>query len=467
MNNVLPFIAIAVAVAALALSPASETKTPKSAILSIALAVAALAAGYFWRNDYNNLLPAAVAFAISVVWVTLTGFVEGFRAGSGTAAAGLAAGLSGLAHWTSAPYLPAVQLGLIAGVSLGAWCTAGMTGNRFSLPLGTALFTAAFIATDFMGAKALENEPGSYFGSMLGLAIAIAGIVGFLTGRSEKRADGALGFVPGWLAVALLLAFGYVVGGRYLEGSNAWMIFDGAVLTGAILHWVIRPAGKDDSLAFLISAVIWIGVATLAFSYQKGFGMAIGLAGAMAVFLVLGNARAMLSAGPLLGLVFYRVLREAFPEATRALDIGQHYAVIGVAFGLVIALLPIDWVRVRQSMSASPLLGRIVWSIILALLPAALAVVLGAKGMVGFVAGLGFAALVDGIRGGSSLLTLVLASGLAAVTTISYGWLANLLDMTRDTKQVAFYWIAGVGIALAVVLSLFSKTDSQPESQLQ
>lgn len=467
MNNVLPFIAIAVAVAALALSPAPETKTPKSAFLSIALGVVALAAGYFWRNDYNNLLPGAVAFAIGVLCVTITGLVEGSRVGSGTAAAGLAAGLSGLAHWADPTYLPAVQLGLVAGVALGAWCTAGMSASRFSLPLGTALFTGAFVAGDFMGFKALANEPGGNFGTMLGLAIAIAGLVGFLAGRSEKRTDGSLAFIPGWLAVALLLAFGYVVGGRYLEGSNAWMIFDGAVLTGAILNWVIRPTGKDDSLAFLVSAVIWIGLATLAFSYQKGFGMAIGLAGAMAVFLVLGNTRAMLSAGPLLGLVFYRVLREAFPEATRALDIGQHYAVIGVAFGLVIALLPVDWVRTRQSLSATTLTGRIVWALILALLPAALAVVLGAKGMVGFVAGLGFAALVDGIRGGSSLVTLVLASGLAAVTTLSYGWLANLLDMTRETKQVAFYWIAGVGIALAVVLSLFSKSDSQPESQLQ
>jgi len=79
--------------------------------------------------------------------------------------------------------------------------------------------------------------------------------------------------------------------------------------------------------------------------------------------------------------------------------------------------------------------------------------------MVGFVAGLGFAALIEGIRNGSSLIPLVLASALAAMTTVSYGWLTNLLDLTRETKQTAFYWIGGTALVLAILIASVSKAD--------
>lgn len=461
MNNVLPFVAIAIAIAALALSSPPDPKPAKPSVLPAALALVALICGYFWRSDYPNLLPAAIAFAVGVAWSMAATFAEGMRAANGAAAAGLAAAAAGFAQWVDPSYLSAVQLGLVAGMALGAWSSAGI--KTFSLPLSTALFTATFVAGDFMGAKALSNEPGSHFGSMAGLAVGIAGLVALLPARAEKRADGSLPFLPGWLAVVLLLAFGYVVGGRFLEGTTAWMIFDGAVIAAAILHWVIRPEGKDDTLSFLIATVIWIGIATLAFSYEKGFGMAIAMIGAAATFLLLGNSRALLSTGPLLGLVFYRVLREAFPETSRALDIGQHYAVIGLAFGLVLSLLPVDWVNRRSGTNALSITGRLVWAVILALACPALAVVLGAKGMVGMVAGLGFAALVDGLRGGTGLITMVVGVALAAMTTLSYGWLTNLLDLTRESKQTAFFWIGGVGVVLAIVLSLFSKPEPAVE----
>lgn len=467
MNNILPFIAIALAVTALVLSPPPEPKEGKPKLVAAALlALLALVAGYLYRNDYVNVLPSAIAFAVGVVAVAVCRVVEDYRSGSGAAAAGIAAGLAAFCHWADPSYLVAVRLGLIVGLALGAWCVNGFSEGRFSLPLSTALFAAAFVAGDFMGSKALDSEPGAHFGSGIGLAIAISGLIGILTSLKDKRRDGSLSFLSGWLAIFLLLVFGYVVGGRYLESKEAWIIFDGAVVAGAILHWTIRPQGKDDSLAFLIAAVIWIGIATLAFSYLKGFGMTIALCGAVASLLVLGNTRALLSAGPLLGLVFYRVLREAYPETTRALDIGQHYAVIGLAFGLVLALLPADWVRPRATSSVKFEIARAVWGITLALLPVGLAVVLGAKGMVGFVAGLGFAALIDGIRASRTPLTLVLAAGLASLTTLAYGWLTNLLDMTREDKQTAFYWIGGVGLFLAIAIAVLSKVEAEPDPQL-
>jgi len=465
MNSVLPFVAIAIALAALALSSPPDPKPAKVSPLPILLALLAVAGGYYWRTNYENLLPAALAFAVGVVGAMVASYAEGIRSANGAAAAGFAACLSGFALWVDKSYMGEVQMGVVGGLALGAWGSA--RSKAFSLPLATALFGAVFAAGDFMGAKALSTEPSSHWGTMAGLAVGIAGLVALLPARAEKRTDGSLPFLPGWLAVVLLLAFGYVVGARYLESTAVWMIFDGSVIAAAVLHWVIRPDGKDDTLAFLVATVIWIGIATLAFSYEKGFGMTVAAIGAVATLLLLGNSRALLSVGPLLGLVFYRVLRETFPDATRALDIGQHYAVIGLAFGIVLALLPVDWLAKRRGTGFASTMGRLVWALILSVAPAALAVVLGAKGMVGLVAGLGFAALVDGLRNGSSLVTLVLATALAAMTTISYGWLDNLLDMTRESKQVAFYWIGGVGVVLAVVLSLFSKTDPTPEIESQ
>jgi len=460
MNTILPFIAFAAAAAALILSPPVEPKPTKGGFIhGIVLILIALGAGYYWRNDYANLLPAAIAFSIGIGVAGLCGFVERIKVGSGAAAAGLGAGLAGLANWVDSSYLSMVQLALIAGLSLGAWCFATNEKGKLSLPLATALFGSVFLAADFMGGKALSNEPGAHFGSTLGLAVAMAGLIGLAAGRSEKRQDGGLPFLAGWLTVILLVALGYAVGARYLDSKESWMIFCGSVVIAAILNWVIRPTGQDDALAFLMSAVIWIGVATLAFSYSRGFGMTIALVGAISTLLLIGNVRALLSAGPLLGLVFYRVLREAFPAATRALDIGQHYAVIGLAFGLTLALLPVDWLKLRSRLTGLAPWGRALWVIALCLLPVGLSVVLGAKGMVGFVAGLGFAALIEGIRNGSSLIPLVLASALAAMTTVSYGWLTNLLDLTRETKQTAFYWIGGTALVLAILIASVSKAD--------
>lgn len=85
--------------------------------------------------------------------------------------------------------------------------------------------------------------------------------------------------------------------------------------------------------------------------------------------------------------------------------------------------------------------------------------------MVGFVAGLGFAALIEGLRGGLNLMPILFAGALSAIVAVSYGWLTNLLDLTRESKQTAFYWMAGVALVVGVLIALVSKPD--PESAEQ
>ncbi len=467
MNTAIPLIAIALAVASLALSSPPATKSPAfnpfGAIIAI---LVASIAGFVWRNDYPNLLPAALGFSGAIAVCFLCRIVDGFRATSVAAAFGLAAGLAGVLRWITVPNMEMLQLAVIAGLSIGAWLCGDFRPGRMSLSVWLAIVSALVLAADFMGQKYLNNEPGGSTGAMMGLAAAIAALVGQLMNRSEKRADPVLGFVPSMIAVGILLILGFVVGSRLVENTEAWMIFSGSVLAATILNWVIRPDGKDDTFTFLVATVIWIGIATLAFSHLKGYGMTIAATGAILTFAIFGNVRAMLSVGPLIGLAFYRVLRESHLDAVRALDIGQHYAVIGLGFGLVAALLPSEWITKRGTGSMQTSLGRLLWTIVLCLLPVAMSVVLGAKGMVGFVAGLGFASLIEGLRNGSNALPILFTGGLAALIAVSYDWLAKLLDLTRESKQIAFYWIAGVALALGVLISLVSKPAEEPQAEL-
>lgn len=467
MNTAFPLIAIAVAIASLALSPPPESKparaNPLAALVFIVLLVIA---GVVWKADYVNLLPAAGSFAVGIAVAYVLRVVEGIRMPSAAAAMGFATALAGAALWLDTDYRQAVQLAAIAGLGFGAWLSGDLKAKKLSLPLATAVAASVIFAADLMGAKALNNEPGAATGTMLGLAASIAAMIGLVAGRSDKNSATMLGFAPGMIGVVVLLVLGYVVGGRLVESKEAWMIFNGSVLAALMLHWVVRPDGKDDSLAFLIGAVIWIGIATLAFAHLKGFGMAIAASGAILTLLMLGNTRALLSAGPLVGLAFYRVLRESHPDAVRALDIGQHYAVIGVAFGLVAGMLPTEWISKRYAETTQSNTGRLLWAVVLSVLPVAMAIVLGAKGMVGFVAGLGFAGLVEGLRNGSSLVPMLFTGGLAAIVAVSYDWLTKLLDLTREGKQVAFYWIAGVAIVLGVLIALVSKPAEESEPQL-
>ncbi|HJP83931.1 MAG TPA: hypothetical protein VJ835_10545 [Fimbriimonadaceae bacterium] len=463
MNTAFPLIAFGIAITAFLLSPSVSTRPARNnPLAAFAIIVAVLIGGYIWRDQFSQLLPAAVAFAVSVAICFVLRIAEGYRLSHTATAAGVAAGLSGITAWLDPSYGEAAMMASIVGFAFGAWtCSDFSLVKKNSLPLITAALVALCFAADFMGAQAIETTPAGMTGTLFGLATAVSSMLGMLVSR--PKADRSSG-VGGYLGVGILLILGYVVGSRLVESREAWMIFDGAVLVGLVLNTLIRPDGSNDSFSFLIGTVIWIAIATLAFSFFKGFGIAIAAVGAGASLLMLENGRALQSAGPLIGLAFYRVLRESHPDTVRALDLGQHYAVIGMAFGMLAALFPTEWVQRRWSESLTSGFGRLIWSFILALIPVAMAVVLGAKGIVGFVAGLGFAAFVDGLRGGSSILPIALTGGLGALVAVSYNWFTKLLDLTREEKQIAFYWIAGVALGLGALVAFVSKPETvEPE----
>jgi hypothetical protein len=238
------------------------------------------------------------------------------------------------------------------------------------------------------------------------------------------------------------------------------VLFMGGMAIGVAVNWLMDD-NETDALRPLISAILWIGLATLGFGMRKGYGMSLGLLGGASTLLLLGNVRALLTMGPLAGLVMYRVFREVHVEATRALDIGQHYALIGLALGALMPLMPVEWLRTRMALTGPrvPSAG-VLWMVLLAATPIAAALVLGPKGVVGFVAGLGFASLLEAIRSGPSLQSLSLGLGLASATTFIFQFLGENTTLTRDEKMSMLMPLAiGIGVAVLVLLAISPKAS--------
>jgi len=234
------------------------------------------------------------------------------------------------------------------------------------------------------------------------------------------------------------------------------------------VHWLIDD-DKPDAVRPLLAAILWIGLGTLAFGLERGYGMALGLMGGVTTLLILGNVRALLSLGPLAGLVMYRAFREVHVDATRALDIGQHYALIGMALGALTPMMPVEWLRARISLTGLRMpLASMLWIILLGFIPAIVGLILGPKGVVGFVAGLGFASLLASVQGrsladegetaaGQSMMhSLGLGIGLAAATTLAFQFLGDNTMLSRDEKVSLLVPLTICIIVLSLLLALVS-----------
>jgi hypothetical protein len=169
--------------------------------------------------------------------------------------------------------------------------------------------------------------------------------------------------------------------------------------------------------------------------------------------LLFGNWRALLSMGPILGLVIYRVLRDASPDSSRALDLGQHYGVTGIAVGTAMPVLFADWFeRKGDLIPVRSAIANLLWAFILVCLPVLAIVVLGAKGASGIVVGLGFSGFLLAYRkfAGSPAVAVIVAAG--AANAVAVDWIGDAMDLTRQEKLHSFGWwtlamvIAALGI---------------------
>lgn len=430
-----------------------------------AVAALALAAGYGWGDRLPGLVLAAWGLTVGLVAALLTRAAE--LAGSGQSMPAVAIGLatSGLSvlNLTGLDGRPGL-FGFIAGISFGAWLLSLRPEYEAGgwAEIGAAI-GAALASTTFFGQVGL-GKGAAYSGIALGSA-AVVGVLGarfaapILRFRQEdtyaRRGAGII------LAAALLLLLNSLLAKRFFFVGDTWGILAGAIGAAFVVSWLLPDRPGQNPLRFLIAAVVWIALATIAFGLRRGYGMSLTMVGAVTMLAVLGNRRAILSLGPAMLIVCFRMFREANPASYQALDIGQHYAVIGLLLGAILPLLPIEWSRVPGALSTvKTAVAALIWLILaVAVLPAA-GIFLAAKGLVGFAIGLGFAPIVEGLRGQASLLSLNLGTALASATVLTVGWLGDNLEKAREDKLGLLYWVAaGILLAGLVIAGLTPRTE--------
>lgn len=463
MTTLLALLALAIGLAASLLSKSSEDPTghveggrAAASIWVIAVGLLLVLIAYIWRGWSSDATHIALGMLVGCFGAILCRWSPS----SGRALTGiaLAAACGGFLLWIPDDWRLRAQVGAIAGASLASWLLEVRSPSKVSTALYTVVLASA-IATDILGAKGMVGTGFNFSGSLLALAAAIAGVLGIVITLKSPKLN--------WLqivSVALFAVGVIVIGGRYLGLRDAWLLSLVGVLVGLVTNWLIDDG--QDALRPLIAAVLWIGLATIGFALRRGYGMSLCLVGGVSTLILLGNIRALLTLGPLAGLVMYRLFREINVDATRALDIGQHYALIGFATGALLPLMPTEWLRAR-AVYVGPRLpsSGVIWTVLLVAVPLCLAVLLGAKGVVGFVAGLGMAALIESVRGGYSVQPLSLSVGIAAATTLGYQFLGDNSSMTRDEKMGILAPVAIGLIVLILALLIISPRPTLREAE--
>ncbi|MGV3615571.1 MAG: hypothetical protein ACO1SV_09580 [Fimbriimonas sp.] len=437
MNFLLPVLALALAVLSAFLSPrdpAPERPPGGRLAAAAALALVAIVAALRFANPGEG-----TGLAIGI----LSGLiVTAAAAWVGHLVPALALGVAGAA------VLPAVgrtdpsvaQFALVASAGLASLALRGV-------PATTAATTAAAVAAaSYLGDQRLQHAAAPTLAIVVALGAVVGGV---MTAASKVSVARAL--LP---AMWAMVAAGFLAIWVVKEPGVAISVAVGAI-AGLAVRYLVPEDEEIDALRVGIAALIWLGVATLTFGLLRGFGMSLALLGGLAALLPSGGRRGLLTLGALAGLVMYRLLREAHADASRALDIGQHYALVGLALGFILPLLPTDWFAFARRGTADAA-GTFLWGLLALAAPVLVLLVFGGVGAVGFIAGLGLSGLVQALRGRNDSLPIPLGMGMAGTTLLLTGWVDSVTGLTRDEKLRALAF-AAVGIAvvagLLVVLS--------------
>ncbi len=241
---------------------------------------------------------------------------------------------------------------------------------------------------------------------------------------------------------------------------------DRIAAVGLVAAWLV-PDSEDRSTGFVMGSILWLAAATLAFGERQGYGMAVAALGGLAMATALGRTRSLLTMAPLAMLVVYRLFRELHTDASRALDIGQHYALIGIVLGVALLVLAAEWRASRSAGSTSTVWASLLWLPMFLAVPFVSAVVLAAKGFIGVLAGLGFGPFIQALKGAARLDGFSLQLGVGAAMAGGYGWLSDKTDLAREEKIKSMLWVAALLVALAIAVALLSKERAEESPRTQ
>lgn len=300
-----------------------------------------------------------------------------------------------------------------------------------------------FIAT-YMGAKqpgAPTAETGQLFLTSATLAAVVGTVMTAILAKSSKT----------WPKIGTAVIFG-LIGSlfctRVLNEPDANVLIGIAVLVAVVSCYMTPDDKPVQPWAALVSALTWVAVATLAFSFLHGYGMAVASLIAVCSALLSGNRRALMFCGPLLGLTIYRFARTLYPELTSSLDLGQHYALIGFLSGLLFIPTALDAFRMMETGSkAKAWCGGAVIAAMLACTVIGLSLFLGVKGASGLLVGIGFSPLIAVILPRERLGSTAYAIGLTGFVLAMMPLALTAEGLERAVKQQVL-----LGMSLSLIL---------------
>lgn len=453
----MPILAAVLTFAGIALRdgepPGKEVKRdpPAGAFLILAVLVGALVLGSFTGfGGLKDAFPTALAFGIGCLLSALAyglGLMKGQMSAGRSAPIGLgilAPALLALAPEAGSPFAMAF------GAAASAWF---LSIGKEEDPNPWAM-RAAIVTTFVVAGNALGNlgQNGAYAGTLIGL-IALASVV--LGGLVALMAKSPM--LRPAVAMVLIGVGVFFIGEKFLNVQGLLPIAVGGAVVAFLVAQMVPEDDQPSSLRMLVSVLLWVSAATAAFGLERGLGMAVLAIVATSVLLASGNRRALLTLAPLGALVMYRVFRETHLDATKAFDIGQHYAMIGLVVGSLLPVMAQEWLRaVARRGGFLALVAGALWVVLLLVAPVAAAVVLGAKGVVGYLFGLGMAGVIEAVRGERSAHAMSLGVAMAGVMALIYDALMPYLDLGRDEKMMKLAYLGGGVLVLGALIAVLS-----------
>ncbi len=459
MKNVvsyLPWIGLAVGVFALFLRGGEKEKVQwvKAVAVPVALAILAFAGSFMTDGDVRTALTFLAAGAVAGCVVTA------LSSWAGTSEQGALLSTLGLVAFLVGTSLETVELssiarlgGLVCGLAAGALPSLGSRGNRIGVMLVSVLFVAgalALISRIGYRQEIRQSAPLLVWAALLS--------IGVLWGASKAFGERARLFGQA-IAVVVMAGLSWLIFSNYLGEKDVALVCPIAVAATLLTAWAV-PLDRQSVATWGIAAVIWLGMATLAFSEAYGLGMAAAGFVGVATALVLGRRDLLPAIGIVVGLAVYRLFRENNAEVVQAFDIGQHYAMIGFLLGIVVLVAVADALVRRRESWRSGIDGAIV-GLIAATIVVGASAFFGPKGAIGLVVGLAIAPMVAQLTSARPSWTFAAAAVLQSAALVAYRPLAWDMSLDRDGKLKLLLWLTAAVVVLYGALWFLGRTKKE------
>ncbi|MCU0316452.1 MAG: hypothetical protein MUC92_07655 [Fimbriimonadaceae bacterium] len=451
MNSLFPILVFALVASltpiALALFGA-RGRSGKQGLFAAGLALILVGAVGAFLSANNSL------GAFSLIAVTVVAGLSAFIAVDDSSAArvGQFGGAIALILLVLPGFLPGSgSIALVPSVAFAAFaaCLAGGIASAFAKKgSGVTLGVAGLVMLLCSGLASFSPDQRAQVPWILAtiITLIVAQVLSLLEGSGKPKTYGPW---AGVVAVISISAAGFLTTGSWQIGASLAAGGVSALLT----LWLVAE-GEERGLS-AVALLLWLGASGLGFALAFGQGVALLALGGIAVFLVTGRLSLLGFLAPALVVSGFRFFRESYPDITRAFEIGQHYAFMGVIVGaiLVVALADVLHQKVRGQGGKASLAALLIGlSLLLGTFLGTF--YLGEKGSVGVIAGLclapGLFALIRLGRVASLLSAASYTSLFLAYPLISGGF-----EVDRQTKialmtLVALAIVACLGVAIAL-----------------